>query len=149
MSLLLPFLYQTFKLWLKPKFEPKALKKKSQTSRVCVSKKWIPLLLIHSGLRHSRQIKTHGNEGKASATPSWWCHPDTFTLTCCWGSGTSPPSWSWGHPQSEPRSHKEPRTESPLQQNNALHVEVRESRHEQYEWNFRRTCFTVGFSSSV
>lgn len=42
-------------------------------------------------------------------------HSDVFTLTCCWGSGTSPPFWSWGHPQSWPRSHTEPRTGSLLQ----------------------------------
>lgn len=53
------------------------------------------------------------------------CHGDVFTLTCCWGSGTAPPSWSWGHPRSSPRSHREPQIGSPLQENNKEERSVR------------------------
>lgn len=77
------------------------------------------------------------------------CCADVFTLTCCWGSGTSPPFWSWGHPLSWLHSHKEPQTESPLQVNKKWHVVVRVRRREFYRyeglwWDFH--CgFIVGF----
>lgn len=74
--------------------------------------------------------------GKQDRHPSHrCCHTDVLTLTCCWGSGTSPPFWSWGHLRSLLRSHKEPQTESLLKENKDWHVVVRLNRGEWYSWN--------------
>lgn len=72
----------------------------------------------HFQMQHSdilnRQKKKKTSSENTTATPNAVI-ADVFKLTCYWGSGTSPPSWSWGHPQSWLHSHTEPQTESPLQ----------------------------------
>lgn len=70
----------------------------------------------NAAFRHSWQTKKKNRQWKHNRHPLY-SHADVFKLTCYWGSGTSPPSWSWGHPRSWLHSHTEPQTESPLQEN--------------------------------